>query len=161
MAGIAIAANLVMLVAYGAYYHIANQHSARPQRWEDWPQQEMTAALEARWNAETHGAPLRIVGGPLHFSGAIAFWADGEPSLFENLDPSLSPWITPQRIAREGMLLVWEPGDLSDSVVGKWTSRYKEETLDLVWSKSPAAKLVTLHYVVVPPPPGTALDASE
>jgi hypothetical protein len=151
LAGVAIAANLVMLFVYGTYYFIGNLHSARPLRWEDWPQREIASALEARWRDATGGAPLRIVGGPLHFAGAVAFWANDEPSLYENLDPAESPWVTPQRIARQGMLVVWEPGDLGNAVLAPWLARYPTGTLTLTWSHSAAARPMTLDYLVVPP----------
>jgi hypothetical protein len=156
MAGIALLVNLVILVAYAGYYIVGNRHSERPLRWEDWPQQALTAALETRWREATHGAPLEIVGGPLHFAGAVAFWAHDEPSFFEDLNPVLSPWITPQRIAREGMLVVWEPGDINTGTLAPWLGSYHEQSLPLQWSDQPAARTVTLHYLIVPPEPGAS-----
>ncbi|MBI2718738.1 MAG: glycosyltransferase family 39 protein [Rhizobiales bacterium] len=152
---VAIAVNFLAIAGYGTFASAQIYLATTPPRWEDWPQQRIAAELDRRW-AERVGAPLRIVAGATHLAGAVAFWSSGEPSFFENLDPSLSPWITEERIARDGMLIVWRPGDPSVQRFGKYLTRYATETLTLPWSDSTRAWPVTLDYLIVAPSRGGA-----
>lgn len=70
------------------------------------------AAREATklWHA-TYATPLRIVAGADRYARAVSFYSPDAPSQFIDFNRRFSPWITSDRIAREGMLVVCEPDD--------------------------------------------------
>ena len=74
-----------------------------------WPQSEISKRFAAIWARET-GRPLRIVSGDNWVAGLVGITATDRPSILNNGDPALSPWITRERLEREGMLIVWEAG---------------------------------------------------
>jgi hypothetical protein len=77
----------------------------------------VAARVTSVWTTAT-GQPLRIVAGDKTnwLAGLIALsCCETPPSLFTNGDFSLSPWITEERIAREGVLIIWRDGDLERS----------------------------------------------
>ena len=63
-----------------------------------------TAATEF-WHEEVD-APLRIAAGTEAFSLALPFYSADGPAEFTHFNVQQAPWITPERIAREGMVSV-------------------------------------------------------
>ena len=69
-------------------------------------------------SAATNGAPLRyVVGAPDH-AGRLAYYAPTRPSLFEDADPTRSPWIDRNDLERQGALAVWAMSDMSANPPG-------------------------------------------
>jgi hypothetical protein len=66
---------------------------------------EIVELSKARWAAATP-APIRTVAGSLRYGMAAAFYGDGEVKEFTSFEQSLAPWITPERIARTGLLAI-------------------------------------------------------
>lgn len=63
-----------------------------------------------KWQEAFH-VPLRIVGGTELYSLALVFYAPGNPSEFTHFNLQQAPWITKERIEREGFLAVCEAAD--------------------------------------------------
>jgi hypothetical protein len=62
-------------------------------------------ALSAEWK-KTTDKPLRLVAGPFGLISTAAAYMPEQPSTFAEFDIYLSPWVTKERIAREGMAIV-------------------------------------------------------
>ena len=80
--------------------------------------------------------------------------AKDRPSIFTRGDPALSPWITPGRLEREGMLVVWDARTKNvperlQSIVD--ASPAREERFGWRWSKKRGD--LAIGYVIVPPKP--------
>jgi len=73
----------------------------------NWPQAEISRRFVDLWTRQT-GQPLRIVSGDPWIAGLIGITATDNPSIWNGPEPSASPWITPERLKREGMLVVWD-----------------------------------------------------
>ncbi len=69
----------------------------------------LAAATERQWR-DTTDKPLALVGGRFLLANPVAFYMPDKPSSFSDFYNYLSPWATPQRVAR-GMAIVCEPGD--------------------------------------------------
>src|SRR5262249_11839939 len=80
--------------------------TGRPLR-ANWPQAEISRRVVDLWMSQT-GQPLRIVSGDAWIAGLVGITAPDNPSIWSGPEPSASPWITPERLQREGMLVVWE-----------------------------------------------------
>jgi len=70
----------------------------------NWPQDEIARRMTSIWMHETQ-KPLRIVSGDPRVAGLVGLTAPDMPSIY--YDFVSTPWITPERIDKEGMLLVW------------------------------------------------------
>lgn len=66
-------------------------------------------ATEDLWRA-TSDKPLALVGGRFLLVSPVSFYMPDKPSSFSDFYPYLSPWATPERVAR-GMAIVCEPKD--------------------------------------------------
>jgi hypothetical protein len=68
-----------------------------------------TAATEF-WHEEVE-APIRIAAGTEAFSLALPFYSADGPAEFTHFNVQQAPWITPERIAREGIVSVCAASD--------------------------------------------------
>ena len=116
-----------------------------------WPQAEIAARFTRIWREET-GAPLKIVAGEPWTAGLVGTLSPDEPSIYISLNRAYSPWITDERLRREGMLVLW--WDKWPIDLGALRERLPELTggsESFVWSSRPGAPPVTVNYAVVPP----------
>ncbi|MEJ0059036.1 MAG: glycosyltransferase family 39 protein [Terricaulis sp.] len=88
---------------YGAHF------TGEPLR-GNWPQARVGRALESAWAREVPNAPLRIVAGDIWTAGLVGMTDEHPPSVWINGDPETSPWITPERLRSEGVMMVWREG---------------------------------------------------
>ncbi|HEX4411852.1 MAG TPA: glycosyltransferase family 39 protein [Xanthobacteraceae bacterium] len=69
----------------------------------------LAGATEQQWRTSTD-KPLPLVGGRFVLSNAVAFYMPDKPSSYADFSDYLSPWATPQRVAR-GIAIVCEAND--------------------------------------------------
>lgn len=74
-----------------------------------WPAEAIAAELDAAWDDAVGGVP-RIVAGGTWIAGLVVAEHDAGTSGFVDADYGRNPWITPERVEREGVLFVW-PAD--------------------------------------------------
>jgi len=74
------------------------------------PRREVSRMVERLWR-ETTTAPLRLVGGSRNLAPSMAFYAATRPSVFTPLDFAFAPWVTRERIDREGIAVVCYAAD--------------------------------------------------
>jgi 4-amino-4-deoxy-L-arabinose transferase-like glycosyltransferase len=114
-----------------------------------WPQAEMATRMETIWHDAT-GKPLKIVGGDNWTAMVTALSMKDQPSIFTDLDMTLAPWITPERLKHEGMLLVWTSPE-SPERVNRWLGDRPIGHVNFVWSRNPAAEKLKIAYAIIPP----------
>ncbi len=103
---ISVAALLVLVpVVYGLAALFGSALTGRPRR-IDWPDRALAGKLEQAWRERT-GCPLRIVAGDGWLAGLVSVRANGRPAVLLDGEPASSPWVTPDRLWRDGALLVW------------------------------------------------------
>ncbi len=115
----------------------------------NWPQAEMTRQLETRWAEQTHGAPLRIVAGDVWTAGLVGLRDRTPPSVFIDADPRKSPWVSADRLKREGVLVVWRAG--SPPPARYAAMRPIAEYVTIPNGSFPKAKPLELSYLIIPP----------
>lgn len=76
-----------------------------PQR-NAWPMREIAEKAEAAWSSRTD-APLRIVSGKSWLAGLVAAGSPERPSVVFDGMLSVSPWLTAERLSKEGVLYIW------------------------------------------------------
>jgi len=72
---------------------------------------QVARAATTAWQERT-STPLRIATGTEAFSLALPFYSPDGPAEFTHYSLAMAPWITPDRIAREGILYVCDAKDL-------------------------------------------------
>lgn len=96
-------------VICGAVSWIGPRIGEVPQR-TAWPGAQLAAEATQAWHAVT-GRPLTIVAGETWSSGLVSTYSPDRPSVYVDGEPRFNPWVSPARIAREGMLVVWTGDD--------------------------------------------------
>ena len=69
------------------------------------PRQELAAYVTRLWHQQT-GTKLRIVAGTDPYENAIGFYSPDRPKVFIGFSEWKAPWITPDALARDGLLVV-------------------------------------------------------
>jgi hypothetical protein len=72
---------------------------------------EVANAAIDMWHAEMPGK-LKIVTGTTVYAQSVTFYTPDSPSHLIEFNYAASPWITPERVKREGMLIVCTAEDL-------------------------------------------------
>jgi 4-amino-4-deoxy-L-arabinose transferase-like glycosyltransferase len=145
----ACAGGLLLLAPVG--YALAVEldvHKAGKTMRVNWPQAEIARRFAAIWDRET-GRPLRIVAGDPWVAGLVGITAKDNPSLFDSGNQTISPWITRERVGREGMLVVWQntkrpPHRIAEFMEGRPVGEER-------FRNARSGKDFVIRYVVVPP----------
>jgi hypothetical protein len=74
------------------------------------PRKELAHAATELWR-KTTSLPLRYVGGSQRYEDAVAFYSPDDPHVFIHLDHHRAPWVTPDDLSREGLLVVCSDAD--------------------------------------------------
>ena len=102
------AALLVLLPAgYAAIYSPVLHMPIKLARVQ-WPQAEIADRFQNIWSSVTGGLPLRIVTGRNWVASLVGLTTPGGPSILNGGRLDRSPWVSLERIEREGMLIVWD-----------------------------------------------------
>jgi 4-amino-4-deoxy-L-arabinose transferase-like glycosyltransferase len=153
---IAVCAGVLLIgmpVGYAVVTVVRQMRSDAPMR-VDWPQAEISQRFVDLWAHET-GQPLRIVAGNPWIAGLVGATAADRPSLFSRADHASAPWITPERLEREGMLVVWEASNtrMPRALLPLAAAApVREESFR--WKRSADGGEIVIRYVIVPPKHG-------
>lgn len=115
-----------------------------------WPAQLVSDEAETVWHEASKGR-LGIVGGDTGLAMLAGLNAYDEPSIFTGLDMRFAPWITPKRLQDQGMLLIWQgsQGSQTPPRLMPWIKALPVKTILLGWSRQ--APPVAINFVVIPP----------
>lgn len=151
--GMAVAALLVLVsVGYGLAAAFGSALTGRPRR-IDWPDRAMASALEEVWRART-GCSLRVVAGDSWLAGLVSVRASGRPAVLLDGDPALAPWIKPERLRREGALLVWRvEGSDADipPALRPLGAAQAEKPFTFSWPRAARTPPLRIGWAVLPP----------
>lgn len=150
---VGLALIIAIAVTYAAAVRV-DEHLKRSQILRvNWPQEEIARKFGAIWEEETR-RPLRIVAGHHWIAGLVGLNHKDQPSIMLNGDPNLSPWVSLERVGREGALIVWEdryrPAPALLALVGDRPVRAATFTMGV----GEGARPVTINFVILPPAGG-------
>jgi 4-amino-4-deoxy-L-arabinose transferase-like glycosyltransferase len=108
-------------------------------------------ATEREWRKDTD-KPLKLIGGPFALVSTAAFYGKDRPSTYPQFSRYLAPWVTDERLARDGMAIMCSDWALCleymDAVAARYGGgRRAEVTLARRWlwfSGPPARFFMTL-----------------
>ena len=95
---------IVLPVAFAAQVPVALAIGKVPPR-NGAPMPAIAGSVTAAWRAATK-RPLRYVGGNTWLAGLVAAGSADRPAMVADRDLAYSPWVTPEDIARDGLLIV-------------------------------------------------------
>jgi 4-amino-4-deoxy-L-arabinose transferase-like glycosyltransferase len=119
------------------------------------PGRELAAAATALWHAGVN-APLRYAGGPFFNIDAIGFYSEDHPSSFVDLSYGKSPWVTPEKIRKHGLLIACahKDSDCLNRAAGFLSGSWKQFSVSLSRTiGTHRAPEVAFDIFIVPPQP--------
>lgn len=148
------AALLVLLPAVYAAVIWANARGPFTPMRVTWPQAEIAERLSGAW-AEATGRPLRIVTGDDWVAGLVGLTARDRPSILNQGNFAHSPWITPERLAAEGALVVWDPSrtDRLSKATKARISSVPASEVRFAWPHAKDRADLVIAYAIVAPRP--------
>jgi 4-amino-4-deoxy-L-arabinose transferase-like glycosyltransferase len=153
IAGLVALILLLVPTGYAAVVILAPRLLGAPLR-VHWPQAEIAERFSGIW-ARAVGRPLQVVTGDDWVAGLVGLTAKDLPSIMNNGDPALSPWIAPNRLKSAGMLIVWDArrggAPLRLQPLMSDASHVGEERF--TWSRQPGLSELVIRYAIVPPRP--------
>ena len=155
LARLAVAAGVLLLVLPAGYALdtlLESRITGKPKR-QNWPQAAIAARFDRLWH-DTTGQPLRIVAGERWIAGLAALRPGQMPSILTDGTLELSPWITPERLRKQGALVVWElkaasvppPANLAPLLADRPTGQEQ-----FAWPSIPGAQPLLIGYAILPP----------
>lgn len=142
---------LVYSLGYVATTVIGPKMLDVPSRTE-WPQQAIAEAATAVWTQKAH-TPLRIVTGESWIAGLVSMHPS-RPSVFIDGEYAKAPWITPERLRKEGTLIVWQEQPAAPTppaVHALAASATACGTLQVPWPSGSKLPPVRVGWAVIPP----------
>jgi hypothetical protein len=116
-----------------------------------YPARAAAETLTERWR-ELTGRPLRIVAGERWNAGNVAFFSPDRPLFLIDGDLAISPWLSPEAIARDGALVVWtggpEPPAAFTRALGPLADR---GVLELPWANRAGRPALVLNWAIQRP----------
>lgn len=117
----------------------------------EWPDRAMANAFSKEWKAHVNSS-LDIIAGNAWLAGLIAMRLHQQPSVFIDASYYKSPWITPQRLQREGALVVWQIRKTAappERLNLKGLRVMGEK--DFPWPRQPTSSPLRVGWGIVPP----------
>jgi 4-amino-4-deoxy-L-arabinose transferase-like glycosyltransferase len=116
---------------------------------------DIAKSATSAWHAQL-GIPVRIATGTEAFSLALPFYSPDTPGEFTHFDLRQAPWITPERIAREGLLCICEAKDAGCLEQARRyetsdTQRVARRFQKVFWGLS--GRIIDVVIIIVPPRP--------
>lgn len=152
---------LLLVAVSHAVYVPAASRLGRPDR-ASWPAAEISRRMHAAWQNET-GLRLKIVAGEPWVAGLVGIGVRPMPSIFTFGEFALAPWITPERLADEGALIVWGdsqkkmiapadggaplPPPKMQALIGDLPIR----AMKFIWPLNPKLPEIVIGYAILPP----------
>lgn len=112
------------------------------------PGPEIAAKLQDDWHAKEH-IPLGVVAGEEGLMMTVGVFASDKPSMFTEFNALYAPWITEERLRKQGMLIVWGGETPAPAEWSGWTQNRKIEHAQFAWAKGRPQLMVS--YVMIPP----------
>ena len=152
LAGLAVILLVALPVGYGVDTLLESRFVGKPKR-QNWPQVAIATRFDALWHGKT-SQPLRIVAGDRWVAGNAALKAGDMPSILTDGDLALAPWITPDRLRRQGVLVVWELRQASDPPPANLAPLLGTQATGIerfTWQLFPGAQPLLIGYAILPP----------
>lgn len=136
-------------VLMAAYVQWGGQWRNKPSR-TDWPQAALAREVQQVW-AQHCSCPLDSVSGDYWLAGMAATAQPHIPSVMIGGNPAYSPWMSAERLAQHGTLVLFEDGDeavlpLLDTAAAQGGLRVYTGQWALPWQKVPKRDALAVQW---------------
>jgi 4-amino-4-deoxy-L-arabinose transferase-like glycosyltransferase len=139
------------LAGFFLAYVLVPKLENRPSRIE-WPDREIAQTFGAAWQRQVH-LPLRIVASDGWLGGLVAMRSVSRPSVWIDADYAKAPWITPQAVTHDGVLVLWRirPGQAIPPGLATLKNIRILGQKSFTWPDNPGAEPLAIGYAILPP----------
>ncbi|MCX8507217.1 MAG: glycosyltransferase family 39 protein [Alphaproteobacteria bacterium] len=113
-------------IIYSPYYRNQGDHM-------HYPREAMMAIMRPVWDKETQGKKLSIVVADFWNGGLFAAYDADHPSVMLEGQAAKAPWITKQRLAEQGALVIWQNGHNGDNPYPDLEAWFGRDNLAAHW----------------------------
>ncbi len=92
------------------------------------PGQQIAQMIDQRWSAH-YQQPLQIVGGQMFVSGCVGVYSENPIDVFADLVPEANPWVSDERLRKQGGMIVWDIDDPGRATPEQWQERFPNAEL--------------------------------
>jgi hypothetical protein len=92
------------------------------------PGQQIAKMIDQRWS-EHYQQPLQMVGGQMFVSGCVGVYSENPIDVFGDLIPEANPWVSDERLKKQGGVIVWDLDDPGMSNPDLWQERFPSAVL--------------------------------
>lgn len=125
---------------------------ARPSRTQ-WPDRAMAARFDAAF-LKTTGRPVYIIAADGWLGGLVAMRSDPRPSVFTDGSFAEAPWITPERLAGQGALVLWRADRPVPRTLLQLPAMRQMGKVDFAWPGISGAKPLAIGWGIMSPRSG-------
>jgi hypothetical protein len=158
----AVCAGLIALVFAGRN-SVLPHFRGKPSRIH-FPGRQLALEVGELYHQQTGQYPV-IVGGPWWEAANVAFYGREPASVFANLDESISPWLTDEKLIRLGGVIVWTKADGDSEIENEIAQRFPDaritEPLELAYQTSASLDPVRFGVAIIAPSTASFLPTSS
>jgi len=92
------------------------------------PGEQIAQMIDQRWS-EHYSQPLQIVGGQMFVSGCVGVYSENPIDVFGDLIPKANPWVSDERLQKQGGVIVWDIDDPGRAAPERWQERFPNAEL--------------------------------
>ncbi len=92
------------------------------------PGAEVARIVNQRWR-QSHGTELEIVGGQMFVAGCVGVYSKQHVDVSGGLIPENNPWVSDQKMAQSGGMIVWDKDEFGAPPPQDWLTRFKNAEL--------------------------------
>ena len=92
------------------------------------PGEQIAQMIDQRWS-EHYSQPLQIVGGQMFVSGCVGVYSENPIDVFGDLIPEANPWVSDERLQKQGGVIVWDIDDPGRATPDQWQKRFPNAEL--------------------------------
>ena len=115
------------------------------------PAQELAKQVGSRWESLFPSVPVRYVASDEWLGGMLTAYHPNRPSVLISGNFSHSPWITPERIRREGAILIWHRDKDGERLMKQFPDAILQSPLELAYQTRAKVPAAGVNWAILPP----------
>ena len=114
------------------------------------PARAASNAIGAAWSAQT-SRPLSVVIGDNWMAGLLSTYHPDRPSILIDGQMWKSPWISKEKLSRDGAVLIWGPGSANSRLLAEFPDAIEQPELVLPFVTQANVPPARIGWAILPP----------
>ncbi len=115
------------------------------------PAQELAKQLGSRWEAQFPSTPVRYVASDVWLGGMLTAYHPNRPSVLISGNFANSPWIAPERIQRNGAIVIWQGDYDGERLMKQFPDAILQSPLELAYQTGAKVPAARVNWAILPP----------